>query len=98
AEAGPRVAAELADYRREWATMRAEACTATRVDHTQSEALLDLRNLCLDDRLQALSAVVATLHEPPVPDAARAHEMATSLPRIADCADTAWLLARVKPP
>src|SRR5260370_7320119 len=42
----------------DWIAMSTEACEATRLRGTQSEALLDRRMRCLDDRLRELRAEV----------------------------------------
>jgi tRNA A-37 threonylcarbamoyl transferase component Bud32/tetratricopeptide (TPR) repeat protein len=52
------VAHQLDDYVRKWVAMRTAACEATRVQHTQSEALLDRRMSCLDERADELRAEV----------------------------------------
>lgn len=44
-----------------WVADRRSACLATRVDGSQSEAMLDRRMLCFDRRLRETDAVVAAL-------------------------------------
>jgi serine/threonine protein kinase len=65
-----------------------EACRATRVRGTQSDALLDLRMRCLDRRLtefEETSSVLAKVQGPEALD--RAVSGAAQLPPLADCAD-----------
>jgi eukaryotic-like serine/threonine-protein kinase len=46
-----------------WVAQRTEACEATWIRHEQSEALLDRRMQCLDERLRETDAVIAVLSE-----------------------------------
>ena len=81
-----------------WLTMRRQACEATRVRGEQSEALLDLRMMCLDRRrgeLRALTDGLATADAPTVTGAMRA---ALGLTPVADCGDAAALTAPLSPP
>lgn len=55
------VAAALDARREAWVAMRTEACVATRVRGEQSEALLDRRLSCLDDRRREVAALVSVL-------------------------------------
>ena len=93
----PVVERGLDDYAGAWLEMRESACRATRRG-TQSEALLDLRMACLDDRLRALSAAVEALA--PASDVAvdRAASAVAGLPALSRCADSEALLAEVPPP
>jgi eukaryotic-like serine/threonine-protein kinase len=89
------VAALLDRYASDWTQARTDACRATRVDGVQSEELLDLRMLCLDDRLGQLGATVEVLGAAPVDDAVQA---TAALPPLQSCADGKALLERVPPP
>jgi eukaryotic-like serine/threonine-protein kinase len=93
----PRARAELDRYASALVAMRGQACRAARVEHTETESMLDLRRVCLDEHLRAMAAVVGVL-SPSAADGRRALEAVTALPPVDECADTAWLLARVKPP
>ena len=46
-------------YAANWVAARRQACEATHVERTQSEALLDLRSNCLDRGRDGLAAAVA---------------------------------------
>jgi len=56
-----RTAAALDRYAAAWSTAHGEACTATRVRHDASDALLDRRTRCLADRRAELVTVVNEL-------------------------------------
>ncbi|HJZ87573.1 MAG TPA: tetratricopeptide repeat protein [Polyangia bacterium] len=85
-------------YSDAWATMRRQACEATRLRAQQSEELLDLRMQCLDSRLEELRALVDLLAhaEPAVTE--RAVQAAGALTSLSDCANAAALMAPVPPP
>ena len=51
------VAATLDRYAAEWREAHRDTCRATEVRHEQSERLLDLRMMCLDQRLGELGAL-----------------------------------------
>ncbi|MEM6993754.1 MAG: serine/threonine-protein kinase [Myxococcota bacterium] len=51
----------LDDYAARWAGVASEVCEATHVSGAQSEALLDVRMRCLDDRARAVASVVEVL-------------------------------------
>ena len=93
-----RVAAQLDRYSRDWAAARVDACEATRVRGEQSDALLDLRMACLDQRRDDLDALVRelTASRPGVID--KAVEAAAKLPPLAACTDARALQAVVPPP
>jgi len=80
-----------------WTEVRVAGCEATRVDGSQSEALLDRQVACLDGRLDRVTAVLDVLERNPAPRA-RVDEVASDLPDVAICTDPAYLLARVAPP
>lgn len=72
------------------------ACRATRVDHTQSEALLDRRMACLESERAELAAFVDGLEGA---DKAVLEQATWKAPTsVAACADTAALTAAVPPP
>src|SRR6185503_399281 len=68
------------------------------VRHEQSEKLLDLRMGCLDRRLGVLAETVGILSEPDKVVMPRAVTIATGLPAIAECGDTAALGEGLPPP
>jgi tetratricopeptide (TPR) repeat protein/predicted Ser/Thr protein kinase len=93
-----RVAARLDGYAGEWATQRTQACRATRVRHEQSEALLELRLRCLDERRAGLAALVAQLASADAALVEHALDVANRLDPLAACADTADLQAEAPAP
>jgi serine/threonine-protein kinase len=93
------VGKQLASYTDAWAEMHTETCEATEVRHEQSDALMDLRMMCLDGRLNAVAAltqVFADSADGEVVD--KAVEAVLGLPPLGVCNDKAALTARVPPP
>ncbi|MEO8704951.1 MAG: serine/threonine-protein kinase [Kofleriaceae bacterium] len=84
---------ELARYADQWKLARMAACEAT-----QSAAMLDRRNECLDERRIALAAVTETLSHADDAVIEHAVELVRGLPAITACSDLAWLGERVRPP
>jgi serine/threonine protein kinase/Flp pilus assembly protein TadD len=83
----------LTDYTEAWEDGYRDACAATHIRHEQSTDLLDLRNVCLDARIDAATSLVANL-EPVTPQTVEtAVKAARALPPIADCRDRAGLLS-----
>ena len=81
----------LDKFATDFGAMHRDACEATEVRHDQSEALLDRRMACLDERLLgagALTSLFAT-GEPEV--VRRAVNAVADLPLVADCGDPARL-------
>ncbi len=75
-----------------------DACEATRVRKEQSAEVMDARMRCLDERLREVDAflgIMETADEKAVEAGARA---AADLPRVAACANLAWVTARAAPP
>lgn len=81
-----------------WSAMRADACEATRVRGEQSEALLDLRMACLDDRLREVGALGEALARADAKTVEKAAQAAQSLPPLEDCANAAALKAGARLP
>ena len=81
-----RVVGALDDYRAAWIGGHTAACRATRVEGTQSEALLDARMRCHHRLLLALEARVALLAEADADLVDRAVELVDALSPVADCA------------
>jgi tetratricopeptide (TPR) repeat protein len=88
----------VAAYADAWVTAHVEACEATRVHGTQSEALLDRRMTCLARGRERLRAAVEVLASGSAQVQARAVEVATGLPELSACADLEALAAEVAPP
>ena len=85
-----RVVGALDEYAGRWLHAYRDACEATHVRGEQSEALLDLRMQCLDDRrkeTEELTRILAADRE--LGD--KAAQAVQSLPPIGDCADVAAL-------
>lgn len=88
----------LSAYSAGFVAMHTEACEATRLRGEQSEALLDLRMGCLEQRRQELAALTALFAGADAQIVENAPRAALSLPRLAACADVARLQQRVPPP
>lgn len=94
-----RVAARLDEYTRDWVTTRVDVCEATHVRGEQSEALMDLRMACLDQRLDDVRALVDAFSTGITADVIdRSVIAAAKLTPLAACGDVAALQARVPPP
>jgi tetratricopeptide (TPR) repeat protein len=83
----------LDTYAQHWVDMRTEACRATRVHGSQSEAVLTLRMACLDDRLVELQTLVGLFGTADAKLALGAVGAAQKLSSLAPCADVPALLA-----
>ncbi|MBV8760368.1 MAG: serine/threonine protein kinase, partial [Deltaproteobacteria bacterium] len=91
--------AQLIDgWTKQWEDGYVGACEATRVHGEQSEHLLDLRMLCLDQRLEAARATIDAAMTADSDTIDHAVGAFASLPPVAPCADTKALLADVPPP
>ncbi len=93
-----RVAARIDDYASAWTAKHTEVCESTTVRREQSEAVMDLRMACLQERRLALSEATAVLRQA---DAARvegAVPLVASLPALARCDDLEALRAVLPPP
>jgi serine/threonine-protein kinase len=79
-----RTTAALDAYAQGWITQAEASCRATHVQRSQSEARLDLRSGCLQERLTAFEASVAALTEV---ETARehAHQLTDALPDLSSC-------------
>jgi tetratricopeptide (TPR) repeat protein/aminoglycoside phosphotransferase (APT) family kinase protein len=86
----------LDDYAEEWNRQRADLCQA---QHAGSAGRLeDERMLCLEQRRIALDTAADAFAEGDPKVLEKAPRIASGLPRLDVCEDTAYLLARVKPP
>ncbi|HUJ58811.1 MAG TPA: tetratricopeptide repeat protein [Kofleriaceae bacterium] len=90
------VARTLDGYGASWTAMRSEACEATRVRGTQSDAALGLRMACLDDRRDQLAAQVAQLERADLAVVRRGGEAPGALAPIDACANLAALESPVR--
>ena len=97
-QAWERVEPWLDEYAEGWSVSRTDACEATRVRGEQSEQLMDRRMICLDDRLEAFTALIEILREADDAVVRRAIAAATQLPSLARCSDAAALMAELEPP
>ncbi len=89
-----RVETVLDGHAAAWAAMRVDACRETRVHRRQSQADLDLRDRCLDERLEQLRAFASALaDEPSASLIDNAVYRAFDLGHIEDCADAKALAA-----
>lgn len=88
----------LDGYAAEWASMRTDACRATRVRHEQSQVLLDLRVSCLDERREELRAYAELLAQADPALVDKAGSSAGSLSSLRRCSDAAGLLSTAPPP
>jgi eukaryotic-like serine/threonine-protein kinase len=99
---GPRTAAtvrgRLDDFGKRWVAGERDACRATRVDKTQTEAQLVQRTLCLHRARAHLGAIVQTLSGGGVEAIEHATDQLALLPDLHACADLAALSARPPPP
>ena len=80
-----KVEAELDGYATRWAESSVENCTATRIRHQQSEALLDQRGRCLASRLDQLDALVEVLTRADGETVEQAVMAVESLPSLRRC-------------
>jgi tetratricopeptide (TPR) repeat protein/tRNA A-37 threonylcarbamoyl transferase component Bud32 len=92
------VARALDAFGHGWATMRREACEATRLRGEQSEELLDLRMQCLDQRREELHALVDVFTHADGAVVAKAVQAASGIEGLASCANAKALRAPVRPP
>jgi tetratricopeptide (TPR) repeat protein len=78
-------------YVARWVSAHHEACEATRVRGVQTDAAMQLRMTCLEQRRRALGALARHLAEPDAEVIAKAAQAAYSLPDVDDCADVTAL-------
>jgi eukaryotic-like serine/threonine-protein kinase len=81
----------LDGYTRAWVAMHEEACLATRSRGEQSEALLDLRMRCLDQRLDEVKALTDLFAGADAKVVERAVQATGSLSTLSFCADAELL-------
>lgn len=91
------VLAALDGWSKDWTRMHTATCRATRIDKTQSEALLDVRMACMKRHLDRLDAVAAELSTADRDTVANAANAASALGSVDACADTTSLQSVVTP-
>jgi tetratricopeptide (TPR) repeat protein len=89
--AAERVAQRLDRYGETWAAAHRDACEATRVRGDQSEALLDRRVACLEQRRRAAGALVDVFRRADHDVVDRSLEAVALLPGISRCANAVAL-------
>lgn len=85
-------------YGEVWTTMHTEACAATRLDGSQSDELLDIRMLCLRERLGSLDATLTQMGSADSGVVEHAADAVGQLRSVEPCADVHALMDRVPPP
>ena len=85
-------------YGEAWVQMHQEACEATHLRGEQSTRLLELRNNCLQERLDEVDALAELLSEPTRGTVTRSAHAAHALSPLSACADSEALAAAVDPP
>jgi tetratricopeptide (TPR) repeat protein/predicted Ser/Thr protein kinase len=85
-------------YAARWVRGAAEACVATEVRRELSPTFYRLRQACLDERLQALSATLGLFDRPDGGLAVHASDIAAGLAPLDDCDDPIELQRRRPPP
>jgi len=94
-----RVTKTLDTYAMSWTKMHEESCKATNVRGDQSQAMLDLRAECLDQRRVEMATMISTLTDKPNKKTVhRATKAAMNLRPIATCADRTALRTAVPLP
>ncbi|MEM6993905.1 MAG: serine/threonine-protein kinase [Myxococcota bacterium] len=81
------VTGELDRWSQDWVAAHTDACEATAVRGEQSEALLDLRMLCLDSQRGRMRAIVDLLQDADATVVERVGHAIAGLPTVAHCAD-----------
>jgi tetratricopeptide (TPR) repeat protein len=92
------VEAGLDRYREQWVRIYTEACEATLVRGEQSQALFEVRSLCLEQRLGEARAVVALLQQADQTVVERSASAVAGLRPLERCGSGAALLTQMEPP
>jgi len=99
AEDATRRASDALDkYTQAWVAMHQEACEATRIRGEQSDAVLGLRMICLDRRLQEVAALTKLFAGADLKIVERSVDAANALSSVANCADIEALTSPVPRP
>jgi tetratricopeptide (TPR) repeat protein len=88
------IEARIGAWRDDWQRRAHAACTATRVDRTQSDEVLDLRTSCLGRQLESVRAVVDGLAHADAVTVERAGDVLGELPELGECDDVQVLRGR----
>ena len=96
-QAGQTAARILDDYAARWAAGSRDACVATRVRGEQTEALLQLRMVCLDERFSRFAALAQAFQEATPDVVEHAVQAAGLLPELDACASLTGLSAVAAP-
>jgi eukaryotic-like serine/threonine-protein kinase len=91
-------AAALERHAQAWVRQRTEACQATRIRGEQSDEVLSLRMICLDQRLQELSALTHVLGEADAHVVDRAPQAISALTPLDVCSRVASLREMTRMP
>ena len=93
------VSRQLAARAADWEAMRRDSCEATRIRREQSDAMMDVRAACLDQRLADLRGFVDELRRADEPAVRAAVRAAATIGDVTACGDVAALSRRApKPP
>jgi eukaryotic-like serine/threonine-protein kinase len=93
-----RVEASLDAYAGAWLEAHRDACEATHIHRTQSEAMLDLRMGCLLGRRERLAALTDRLAQAGPAEVTHAIAALAELPSLEPCRDPELLRQVVRPP
>ncbi|WP_395812535.1 tetratricopeptide repeat protein [Archangium minus] len=85
-------------YSEAWTGMHRETCEATRIRGEQSEDVMSLRMVCLENRRQDLAALTEVFTDANPTVVEKAISAASALRPLQGCADVEALMAEVKPP
>jgi tetratricopeptide (TPR) repeat protein len=97
-ETWKRTEERLSAYAGEWSRVAYEVCAATRVRGEQSQAMMDLRTECLDQRLDELRGTVRIFKTADVQTVQNAVKLATELRPLEPCSNLDRLSALDRPP
>jgi len=97
-DATKRAADVLDKYTGAWVAMHQEACEATRIRGEQSDAVLALRMICLDRRLQQVAALTKVFAGADLKVVEKSVDAANGLSPVNNCADIEALTSPVPRP
>jgi eukaryotic-like serine/threonine-protein kinase len=97
-DATKRASDALDQYTGAWVAMHQEACEATRIRGEQSDAVLALRMICLDRRLQQVAALTKLFASADLKIVEKSVDAAAALSPVANCADIEALTSPVPRP
>lgn len=98
ARAAEETARALDGYAAEWTAMHADNCEATRLRGEQTEAVMDLRTGCLEERRKDLAALTEMFAVADEETIARAVQAVQALPPVSTCGDVQALSAAAPEP